>query len=278
MKFPPPHLFATVFVAITSMKSWRRDPESNRTNRICNPVSAVSAYSAGQSNQRLTERIRRLGRSVCVQLAKKTPPLVAGLAIASALTACGGGGSSAPAPAAPATPSTAAPAPVYWVAYGDSTQFAQGDPHAASYPGVHIVNEAVGGTNSKWLLEGTDGKHEPWAKEMARSKRNGVFGIVINHGINDRRMGTPAEYKDRLRLLVDGARAQGFFVMLEEPNPIDVEDIEPFRTAMREVAAHMGVYHCDQPRVPLDPDGVHPNVQGLAIKASRLKSCIADVM
>lgn len=202
-------------------------------------------------------------------------PLVV-MALVTALAACGGGGSSAPAPAAPVAE---APPPVYWVTYGDSTQFAQGNPHAASYPGVYIVNEAVGGTNLKWLLEGTDGKHKPWVEEIARAKQNGVFGIVNNHGINSRLVGTPEEYKAQLRVMVDVARAAGLFVMLEEPNPIDEEDIEPFRQAMKEVATHMGVYFCAQPRVPLDPDKIHPTrPEGLAIKAGRLQKCIKEVM
>lgn len=186
------------------------------------------------------------------------------------LTACGGGGSSAPAPEAQA-PGT--PEPYVIAAYGDSTQEAQGQPHAASAPGAKVYNRGVSGTNSAQLLAGTDGRNLPWAEQMqAESARI----VVINHGINDRKR--PIEdYKADLRKLVEGARKAGKVPMLEEPNPINEPGFDDYRNAMKHVANHMGVYFCAQPRVSLE-DGIHPTVDGYAIKAGRLAKCIGDVL
>ena len=196
-------------------------------------------------------------------------------AITVLLSACGGGGSSvAPAPVDPPTESNMPiPVPYLISAYGDSTQEAQGQPHEASSPGAKVYNRGVSGTNSAQLLAGTDGVNLPWP-EMMRVESAKI--VVINHGINDRKR--PIEdYKADLRALVDGIRKVGKVPMLEEPNPIDEHGFEAYRDAMRLVAHHTGVYHCDQPRVPLS-DGIHPTTQGYAIKANRLKSCIKDVM
>lgn len=201
--------------------------------------------------------------------------MVAGLAL---LGACGGGGL----PAASTDPS--APAGLI-AAYGDSTQEAQGRPHAASRPGLSVVNEGVGGTSARDLLKGTDGKHAAWPLEIARQPARLV---VINHGINDR--GYPLhDYTDNLRELVTIAQAGSKVVMLEEPNPagevetplmaaikFDVPAFEARRAAMRHLAAHMGLYFCAQPRVPLE-DGIHPTAAGYAAKAQRLATCLEDV-
>lgn len=186
------------------------------------------------------------------------------------LTACGGGGSSSPAPApAPAN----APEPYVVAAYGDSTQEAQGQPHAASRPGAKVYNRGVSGTNSAQLLAGTDGRNLPWAEQMSVESARIV---IINHGINDRGR-TVEDYKADLRKLVDGIRKVGKVPMLEEPNPIDEPGFEVYRDAMRHVAQHMGVYFCAQPRVSLE-DKVHPDQPGRALKADRLAKCIGDVL
>lgn len=199
------------------------------------------------------------------------------------LSACGGGGSSAPAPEAQA-PGT--PEPYVISAYGDSTQEAQGQPHAASRPGAKIYNRGVGGTNEQQLLDGTDGRNYAWAYQMERETAG---AILINHGINSR--GYPLEtYKANLRELVTVAQKAGKIVILEEPNPVsetmtplmqqinfDIAAFEERRSAMKHLATHMGVYFCAQPRVPLE-DGIHPTVDGYAVKAGRLTKCLEDVL
>jgi len=189
----------------------------------------------------------------------RTIPLAA---LALALAGCGGGGH------------TQAPdaGPVRVTAYGDSTQRAQGNPHAASRPGFVIENKGVSGSTSSQLLAG-------WGAEMAAS---GAAGVVVNHGLNDGAL-TTAQYRDTLRALVDAARARGKWVILEEPNAADPHstfDVAAFdarRVAMRELASHMGVYFCAQPRVPL-MDGAHPTPEGYALKATRLAQCIGEVV
>ncbi|QIM51634.1 SGNH/GDSL hydrolase family protein [Hydrogenophaga crocea] len=195
------------------------------------------------------------------------------------LAACGGGGST--------IPTQPEPTGGYLVsAYGDSTQEAQGQPHAASRPGAMVYNRGVSGTNEQQLLAGTDGRNYAWAEMV---KRESARIVVINHGINSR--GYPlSEYRQNLKTLVEVAQAAGLVVMLEEPNPagetrtplmdalkFDVEAFEKRRAAMREVASHTGVYFCAQPRVPL-ADGIHPTPEGYAIKANRLAACIADML
>lgn len=198
------------------------------------------------------------------------------------LTACGGGGS----PVETAPPGSLPSLEATVSAYGDSTQEAQGQPHAASRPGLSVSNEGVGGTNTTMLLNGTDGRHAPWPQEMARIKS---LAVVINHGINDQGL-TLDQYKANLRELVTVAQAAGKIVMLEVPNPagevqtplmqqinFDVPAFEARRQGMRDVAVHMGVYLCEQPRVPL-ADGIHPTAEGYRLKADRLAFCIGELL
>lgn len=199
------------------------------------------------------------------------------LFLALLLAACGGGGSSVAAPVAPTD--------YFAAAYGDSTQEAQGQPHAASRAGALVYNRGVGGTNTVQLLAGTDGRNYPWATQMQRET---ATIVVINHGIND--YGYPlSEYRANLVALVQGIRAAGRIPMLEMPNPagetrtplmdaiaFDVAAFELRRETMRDVARAEGVYLCDQPRVPLE-DGIHPAANGYAIKAQRLADCIDDL-
>lgn len=199
------------------------------------------------------------------------------------LSACGGGGSSAPAPEAQA-PGT--PEPYVIAAYGDSTQAAQGHPHAASRPGAKIYNRGVGGNNTTKMLAGTDGVNGPWAEQIPRET---VPVIALNPGINDYGL-TVEQYKANLRELVTVAQKAGKIVILEEPNPagetetplmaalkFDVAAFEERRSAMKHLATHMGVYFCAQPRVPLE-DGIHPTVDGYAVKRDTLRKCIADLV
>jgi len=205
------------------------------------------------------------------------------LLFAVVLSACGGGGSSAPAPEAqpPGTPE-----PYVISAYGDSTQEAQGQPHAASRPGAKVYNRGVSGSNTTMMLAGTDGRNYPWPEQMARETARVV---AMNPGINDGAL-TVEQYKANLRELVTVAQKAGKIVILEEPNPVsetmtplmqqinfDIAAFEERRSAMKHLAAHMGVYFCAQPRVPLE-DGIHPTVDGYAVKRDTLRKCIADMV
>lgn len=188
------------------------------------------------------------------------------------LAACGGGGGGgAPAPADV----------VYHVAaYGDSTQEAQGNPHAASTERYRISNHGISGTNTTDLLAAD------WSREMAAQP---APVVVVNHGMNDR--GIPIEqYGANLAEIVTVARAARKAIILEEPNAagetetplmaavsFDVAAHEARRAEIRRVAQALGVYFCAQPRVPLS-DGIHPTAEGYATKARRLRECLTDLL
>lgn len=194
------------------------------------------------------------------------------------LTACGGGGSSvAPSPGG---------STVLVTAYGDSTQYAHGQPHASSRLEFKVNNRGAGGSNTQELLQGTDGVNPPWSVQM---QRDTARIVVINHGINDRRYPLDT-YRSNLRALAETAQLAGKIVMFEEPNPVaetptprmieidfDIAEFEARRTAMRSLASSMGLYFCAQPRVEL-ADGIHPTPAGYTIKADRLAVCIADLI
>jgi acyl-CoA thioesterase I len=161
------------------------------------------------------------------------------------LTACGGGGSSDPAPTA-----QAAPKPVLIEEYGDSTTVGlevsngvavlktvpepaalQADLQALS-PSVTVSNMGVSATEASQLLNGTDGVHAPWASQMSASKANIVtlnfalndayYTVALTAGIQSE---TPAQYAQIMTQLVQIAKAAGKTVVLYEPHPV----CEPIR-------------------------------------------------
>lgn len=183
---------------------------------------------------------------------------------------CGGGGSSV----APSTAPSNQPVPVVQVAaYGDSTQAAQGQPHAASREAFTVRNEGVSGSYTQQLLDGTDGVHKPWSQEMAQSTASIV---VVNHGINDWRYPI-AQYRANLRELVRVAREHKKLIVLEVPNQTTTPESDTVRQAMRDTAAEVGAYLCEQPPVPLS-DWAHPTSEGYAKKATRLSKCLGDLV
>lgn len=194
---------------------------------------------------------------------------------------CGGGGSSIAPPA-----STFDQASYTVSAYGDSTQEAQGQPHAASRPGFTINNMGVSGATTTSVLAGIPNRLFPWPQQMARETAKMV---IINLGINDREI-TVDQYRANLNELVDIAQKADKVVMLEEPNPagetmtplmiainFDISAFEARRVAMKDVATQKGVYFCAQPRVSLE-DGIHPDQAGRAGKANVLAKCVSDLM
>lgn len=173
---------------------------------------------------------------------------------------------------------TLEPGPFMVAAYGDSTQRAQGDPHAASRGGWVIQNRGVSGATSSQLFDGKDGLNKTWREEMADTS---AIVIVLNHGLNDGALKNE-EYRKLLEKTIDIARDYGKFVVLEQPNNavehqwFDVPKFHARVQAMKEVAQEREVFFCSQPDVPL-LDAVHPTPEGLAIKATRLAECLAEV-
>ena len=194
-----------------------------------------------------------------------------------ALTACGGGGSSIPEPA-PVAASPTAPAPsvpivgVHIVAFGDSTQAAQGNPHAASRPGWTIENKGISGSSTaQWLAR--------WSNELAATS---APIVVYNGGLNDGGL-TIEEYRHALRELVRITRAYKKQIILEQPNNADATGdivLATFierRAAVGFVASSEGVYYCAQPDVRLR-DGIHPIDEDYRLKADTLAACIEGIL
>lgn len=199
-------------------------------------------------------------------------------AIAILLTACGGGGSSTPPPEPAPTASPTAPAPsvpivgVHIVAFGDSTQAAQGNPHASSRPGWTIENKGISGSSTaQWVAK--------WSDELAATK---APIVIYNGGLNDGNLSLD-EYKHALRELVRITRAYKKQIILEQPNNaaehagFDLPKFIDRRAAMGPLASAEGVYYCAQPDVPLR-DGPHPTDAGYATKAVRLAECIGGLL
>jgi lysophospholipase L1-like esterase len=180
------------------------------------------------------------------------------------------------APTAPATP--AAPEVIEY--YGDSTvwgyrsntggQVAVPAPAAFAAalpnPSAYVVrNEGVSGSTACELLNGTDGRHQRWADQMAASKARYVF---VNHGINDQWKMDLNTYKGCLRSLAQTAKQYGKQMIFETPNPTR-DDVSVMANAMKEVAAQENVpvvdqytylrqYLNGQSVYSIVPDGLHP--------------------
>jgi lysophospholipase L1-like esterase len=164
--------------------------------------------------------------------------------------------------------------------YGDSTvwgyrtnvggQVAKPAPaafaEALPNPSAWVVsNEGVSGSTACELLNGMDGRHQPWASQMAASRAKYVF---VNHGINDQWKYDLATYKGCLRSLAQTAKQYGKQMIFETPNPTR-DNVGIMATAMKEVAAQEGVPVVDQYKYLSDylngqsayticPDGLHP--------------------
>jgi lysophospholipase L1-like esterase len=180
------------------------------------------------------------------------------------------------APTAPATP--AAPEVIEY--YGDSTVWGYRSntggqaavPAPAAFaaalpnPSAYVVrNEGVSGSTACELLNGTDGRHQRWADQMAASKARYVF---VNHGINDQWKMDLNTYKGCLRSLAQTAKQYGKQMIFETPNPTR-DDVSVMANAMKEVAAQENVpvvdqytylrqYLNGQSVYSIVPDGLHP--------------------
>lgn len=91
---------------------------------------------------------------------------------------------------------------------------------------VAISNEGVSGSQAIQLLNGSDGKHKPWAEQMKNSKAQIV---TLNFGLNEAfylknpvpqfEPMPPEKFADVLRSLVQTAQENGKAVVLIEPSP-----------------------------------------------------------
>lgn len=201
------------------------------------------------------------------------------------LSACGGGEPDDDTIELAAAPRSAALAPpVKVVLYGDSTEAdnilkpygvvpAQEtrDWLAAHGYRFEVVVDAIGGTTAQSLLTGTDRVHNgvPFSEFMPAS---GAQIISLRYGVNERRDGyTHEQYAAVLQRLVNIARANGVFVVINTPSP--VSGVKASYVEGSAVAAR-GVFHanrdvavlCDQfyyanlSGMTATLDGVHPTV------------------
>lgn len=230
-------------------------------------VGRFKWWSWGDSNPR-PRKAGRAFREVGAKLVRISPWAI----LAVALTACGGGGSSAPAPGQAPTESNMPIHGVHIIAFGDSTQAAQGNPHASSRPGWTIENKGISGSSTaQWVVK--------WSDELAATK---ATHVIYNGGLNDGGMSLE-QYKHALRELVRITRAYKKQIILEQPNNaaehagFDLPKFNERRAAMGPLASAEGVYFCSQPDVPLR-DGPHPTDAGYATKATRLAECIGGLL
>ena len=122
--------------------------------------------------------------------------IILALFIAISLSGCGGG---------------ARPNPLVHIQlFGDSTAYPpeilqQAMNEKYGYGVVSIEFRAMGGTDSKMLIDGVDGKNKPWPQSVDADI------IIVNMGINDQYFSvTPEKYKDNLRLIAS-TKAKIFF-------------------------------------------------------------------
>lgn len=158
----------------------------------------------------------------------------------------------------------------------------------ASNERIAVLSEGVGGTTSQQLLNGTDGKHKPWAQEMAASPAQIVS---VNHSLNDLSYPT-ADFKANMLQLVQIAQAAGKKVIVETSNPVisgtvvsnavNLGALAERAQAAREVAAETGAVLCDQFDAIEDagmltwsylPDGLHPEGDLYHFKGVQLAQC-----
>jgi lysophospholipase L1-like esterase len=152
--------------------------------------------------------------------------------------------------------------------------FAQALPNPTAYS---VSNEGVSGSTACDLLNGTDGRHQPWSRQMAASKAKYVF---VNHAINDQWKYDLATYKGCLRSLVQTAKQYGKQMIFETPNPTRDSGpggLDTMVAAMKEVAAQENVPVVDQNKYltgylagrspyTICPDGLHPSDEVYVMK------------
>jgi lysophospholipase L1-like esterase len=196
-------------------------------------------------------------------------------AFAACLAACGGGGSDP----APVQTKAACQETVTVQLYGDSTQwlaYQDGGLQAALDvrfgPGrVILIDQAVAGTTSVQLVEGTDGVNTPWPSTVAADI------AIVNHGINDASHHTTlAQYEANLRRFAAGPAR----MVLETPNPVASwhTQNDAYAAVVRKVAAETGTPLADVQAyllgvdwmALLNADGVHPSPEGQAAIAEKV--------
>jgi lysophospholipase L1-like esterase len=163
--------------------------------------------------------------------------------------------------------------------------FAEALPNPSAYV---VSNEGVSGSTACGLLNGTDGKHQPWPKQMAASKAKYVF---VNHAINDEWTYDVNTYKSCLHSLAQTAKQYGKQMIFETPNPTRDSGswgLDVYVNAMKEVATQENVpvvgqykyltdYLNGQSPYTICPDGLHPTDAVYLMKGKYAASVFASL-
>ncbi|RZI40195.1 SGNH/GDSL hydrolase family protein [Herbaspirillum sp. HC18] len=142
-----------------------------------------------------------------------------------------------------------------------------------------VRNEGVNGSTACELLDGADGRHLPWRKQMAASTARYV---IVNFAINDQWKSDIGTYKKCLRSLADIASRQGRQMIFETPNPTrdsGRDGLDVYVNAMKQVAVEEKIPVIDQYKYLTDllngqspyvlcPDGLHPSDQVYILKGN----------
>ena len=294
MKTPPLFAVAISSVATTQRGKWRRDPESNRARRICNPPRGWRDYAAALILLRFLQPTASATGPIYSGLSKKTPPLVAAF-FALFLAACGGGTSQTTTPTQPQTitiygdstsvgvdgstlaPGQPCPAPTAALPYGCT--FAPAPGTYIHIPGYTVDIRALSGGS---LLDRFNGAHGllPWADEMATHPGR---VIVIALGINDSfsTLDVPL-YAATLASMVDTARAHGKLVVLQTEGPTFRATVADYMAAMRQVATDKAAPLIDVERAmaarPLPHDGLHEDAQGYMLIGQLMQARLVEIL
>lgn len=230
--------------------------------------------------------------------AKMSRMILATLMAGVVLSACGGGGSSAPA-AAPVAQKVTLPltnqpvihsASVLIEEDGDSKTYGvtllngvyvQAPDNMPAYlpilfgPSVQTRNNGIGHSTALDLLNGTNGFGVPFAQRMAESTSQIV---VLSFGANDATNPgeTPASFEQTLYQLTTIAQNAGKYVVIEAASPatgVHAGDIMAYSLAAIDAAKQMGVPLIDQYNwighqsdwQALLSDGLHPTDAGYKV-------------
>jgi len=260
---------------------WRRDPESNRANRICNPTRTVCTTLEGAWNIGVWIRIQCLSRLFCLALSIFLPL---------ALTACGGG--SAPIQTG-----------IEIGLYGDSTNVGIDGARCGfggqncspvptvpplayiSVPKYFITNHAVGGLSAWELVSGKPSAGVlPYSNQMLSSN---AAVVIVSIGIGDMSTSDPVTYRQSLQTLIDLSKPRKVILMTE--NPVYLAVSTTFANVVRDVAAANNLPLIDINQYLLGvigtgnlldyiPDGIHPNTATYALIGQFVNSELNKVL
>jgi lysophospholipase L1-like esterase len=159
---------------------------------------------------------------------------------------------------------------------------------AAVGPSVTVQNNAISGTSLGNRMDGTGGFVQPYATFAAA---NHADIVIENFALNDTNQYSVEQFQSYLTAFVQQSQQLGRIVVLEEPNPTNVEAFNQLvaqRVAVIDAVAQMYnvpvvkqwdyIQSLPNWQSLLSPDGIHPSDALYAIKAQREESVIAPLV